>query len=187
MDSYLSHISLQKCLSSYWTLLLHLVSPIYLQIHRWPTLSVLGLDEIRHRLRLALVVVGAVATVVNVVAMAMAMAVVLGTDVFHLVSATTLWTALDRPVAGAGEPDDVVRVGGAARAADILLVAEAADYNWVFQCAWRGTVSLQEFSLPGASYSWLYEERDVVVRTHTAGIQRPHVKDVYALHLAEDF
>jgi hypothetical protein len=57
------------------------------------------------------------ALVVGLVVVVVAVAVVLGADVLHLVDAAALGAALDRSVAGGGEPDDDVGVGGRAGAA----------------------------------------------------------------------
>ena len=57
------------------------------------------------------------------------------TDVLHLVAGTAFRAALERPVAGDGEPDDVVGVGWAAGAAEVLFVAEGVDYDGIFERA----------------------------------------------------
>lgn len=59
--------------------------------------------------------------------------VLLRTDVLHLVHGAALWAALDGALARAGQPDDDVGVGGAAGAADILLVAEGLDCDRVVE------------------------------------------------------
>jgi hypothetical protein len=74
--------------------------------------------------------------------------VVLRAHVFHLVYAAALGAALDGAVAGHDEPCDDVGVGGAARAAGVLLVAERLDDDGVVEgtCVWVGdeTTSARE-------------------------------------------
>lgn len=101
-------------------------------------LSVLRPDEIGHRLRLALVVMRAVARVVNVVRAVAVAVLVVGlrrANVLQLVDRAALGAALNRAVAGGGEPDDVVGVGRAAGATDVLLVTEALDDDRVVESA----------------------------------------------------
>lgn len=104
-------------------------------------LSVIRLNKVRHRLRLARVVVRAIRVGVGIVSFAVtvtvAMAVVRRSDVLQLVRASALGAPLDRPVAGGDEPVHYVRVGGEARAADVLLVAEGLDDDRVGEGAWN--------------------------------------------------
>lgn len=83
-------------------------------------------------------------------AMVVPVAVVHRADILHLVDGAALRAALDGAVARGGEPEDDVRVGGAAGAADVLLVAEGLDDDGVREgaCfAGRG-VLVSGFSLP---------------------------------------
>lgn len=121
----------------------------------------------------------AMAMCVVAVAVVMAVWVFLWADVLHLVDATALWAALKRAVAGHSQPDDTVRVGGAASAASELLVAERLDGDWVFKRAWTR-------SHPTLALHLLARDMGVFI-TKTARIQRPHVKDIHTLHLAENF
>lgn len=100
-----------------------------LESHR---LSVFGTDEVGHGLGLGLVVVRSVRAVVNVVVVVVVVAV-LGADVLHLVDGTALGATLDGAVAGGGEPDDNVRVGRVAGAANVLLIAEGLDGDGVVE------------------------------------------------------
>ena len=68
----------------------------------------------------------------NVVVVVVVVAV-LGADVLHLVDGTALGATLDGAVAGGGEPDDNVRVGRVAGAANVLLVAEGLDGDGVVE------------------------------------------------------
>lgn len=77
---------------------------------------------------------GSVRAVVDVVVVVVVVAV-LGTDVLHLVDGTALGATLDGAVAGGGEPDDNVGVGGVAGAAKVLLVAEGLDGDGVVERA----------------------------------------------------
>lgn len=109
----------------------------------------------------------------------MAVSIVLGADVVHLVNTTALGAALDGAFAGHlctvssapiipprigaahgrgthAEPDNVVRVSRVTSAAGILLLAGRADGDGI---------------LHGAL---------------ARSIQRPHVEDIDALHLAEN-
>ena len=71
---------------------------------------------------------GTVRALVDVVlAVAVAVAIVLGSNVVHLVDGAALGATLDRAVAGSGEPDDNVRIGRVAGAAEVLLVTEGLD------------------------------------------------------------
>ena len=79
---------------------------------------------------------GTVAGVVNVVCTVTVAVLVVRfgrANVVKLVDAAALWAALDRPVAGGGEPDDVVRVRRAASAANVLLVTERTHDNRVVE------------------------------------------------------
>lgn len=67
------------------------------------------------------------------VAVVVAVTVILGTNVLHLVDGAALGAALDRTVAGGGEPDDNVRVGGVTGAAKVLLVTEGLDGDGVLK------------------------------------------------------
>ena len=97
-------------------------------------------------------------------------------DVLELVDRAALWAALDGPVAGGGEPDGDVRVCWAAGAADVLFVTEALNYDGVVEGACM--LFCKRVALVWGVYIWR--------RTQAAGIQRPHVEDVYALHLSEN-
>lgn len=79
------------------------------------------------------------------------------TNVLHVVAAAALGATLERTLAAQAQPLRGVRVGGAAGAADELLVAGALDADRVVQCA------------------------EAVRR------QRAHVEDVDTLHLAQNF
>lgn len=93
-------------------------------------LSVFRLDEIRHGLWLLVhVLIVAVAVIVS-------MAVILWSNVLHLVHTAALWAALDRALAGSGEPDDNVRVDGVTGAAEVLLVAEGLDSDGILECSY---------------------------------------------------
>lgn len=61
--------------------------------------------------------------------------IILWTNVLHLVHASALWAALDGSVAGGCEPDNDVGVYWISGAADVLLVAEGLDDDWVFERA----------------------------------------------------
>ena len=107
-----------------------------LSLHQIGHLSVFRPDEIRHGLRLALEVVGTVTGVVNVVCTVTVAVLVVRfgwADVVKFVDAAALWATLDRPVAGSGEPDDVVGVRRAASAANVLLVTERTHDNRVVE------------------------------------------------------
>ncbi len=69
--------------------------------------------------------------------MPMPMPVVRGPHILHLIRAAALRAALHRAVARARQPDDDVRVDGAACAADVLLVAEGFDDDGVCEGAWK--------------------------------------------------
>lgn len=56
-------------------------------------------------------------------------------DVLELVHAAALRAALDGAVARGGQPDHHVAVGGRARAAEVLLVAEGLDDDRVVEGA----------------------------------------------------
>jgi hypothetical protein len=76
-------------------------------------------------------------------------------------------------VSAYGDPENLVGVGRAASAADVLLVASRVDGDGVLERAYNSSAI---FYLNGAC-----------IRTDTAGIQRPHVEDVDSLHLSEKF
>lgn len=76
-------------------------------------------------------VVAVVAVAVGVVALGRA-------DVLHLVNGAALGAALDRAVAGGGEPDHDVRVGRVTGAAEVLLVTEGLDGDGVLEGACGG-------------------------------------------------
>ena len=103
----------------------------------------------------------------------------LGTNVFHFVDGAALGAALDGAVARHGPPSNDVRVGGAAGAANVLLVAERADGNGLL----HGACSEQK-SMSWRDGGWCDMEFQ---RTLSACIERLHVEDVDALHLSEDF
>lgn len=72
-----------------------------------------------------------------------------------------------------GDPQNVVRVGWVAGATDVLLVTGRVDDDGVL----RGACIHQPWPcLSGTAR-----------HTETAGVQGPHVEDVDALHLSEDF
>lgn len=73
-----------------------------------------------------------------------------------------------------------MRVRGAASAADVLLVAGRVDNNGVLEGACIPSV----LSRNTASQNFPGVSRE---RTDTASIQWPHVEDVDALHLSENF
>ena len=52
-------------------------------------------------------------------------------DIVHLVGRSALHAARHGLLAGEGDPEDVVRVGGAARAADVLFVTGGVDDDGV--------------------------------------------------------
>lgn len=155
------------------------------QLPRPLHIPILRLDIIRHSLRLALIVVHTVGIGMNIViAVVAAVRVVrlLRAHVLHLVDGAALGAALVRPVAADGQPPDVVRVSRAAGAADVLFVAEGFHHDGVGHgaCEERGV-------LRGVScVCWGWGLR-VGKLTDAAGVQRPHVEDVDALHFTEDF
>lgn len=69
--------------------------------------------------------------VVLAVAVAVVVVALGGANVLHLVDGTAFGAALDGAVAGGGEPDDNVRVGGVTGATKVLLVTERLDGNGV--------------------------------------------------------
>ena len=164
-------------------------------------LSVFGTDEVGHGLGLGLVVVRSVRAVVNVVVVVVVVAV-LGTDVLHLVDGTALGATLDGAVAGGGEPDDNVRVGRVAGAANVLLIAEGLDGDGVVErscvllaqpfprhvgsepCIVLGG-ALRHPLLPGQTHSFVLQPPNV--RTLPASIKRAHVEDINTLHLSKNF
>ena len=96
-------------------------------------------------------------------------------NVVHLVGRTTLHAARLGLFAGEGDPENVVGVGREAGAAHVLLVASRVDNNGVL---WRAYNS----SATGPIFP-----DSVLLHTETAGVQWPHVENVNALHLSENF
>lgn len=94
---------------------------------------------------------------VVVVAMAVVVVIIGGANILHLVNAAALRAPLDRAFAGHAEPNDVVGISRNTSASGVLLLASGAD-----------------------------EDR-VLDGSKARGVQRPHIKDVNALHLAENF
>lgn len=80
--------------------------------------------------------IGTVVNVVGMVAVAVGIVALGRADVLHLVDGAALGAALDGAVAGSGEPDDDVRVGRVASAAEVLLVTERLDGDGVLKSAW---------------------------------------------------
>ena len=137
----------------------------------------------------------------NVVVVVVVVAV-LGTDVLHLVDGTALGATLDGAVAGGGEPDDNVRVGRVAGAANVLLIAEGLDGDGVVErscvllaqpfprhvgsepCIVLGG-ALRHPLLPGQTHSFVLQPPNV--RTLPASIKRAHVEDINTLHLSKNF
>ena len=102
--------------------------------------------------------------------------VILWAHVLHLVHTSALGATLDGSVAGGCEPDDDVGVCWVAGAADVLLVAEGLDDDWVFESAFgSGSIScdLRTTSCFG--------------HTFARGVEWAHIEDIDALHLSEDF
>ena len=120
----------------------------------------------------------------------MPMSVVVGfwrPNILELVHRSALRAALDGSVAGAGQPDGDVRVGGAASAAEVLFVTVAFDYDWVVEGAYTRLGALELVGESSAAVLRCCGRLKTVLHTFPARIQRPHVKDIYSLHLAEDF
>ena len=156
------------------------------------SVAVLGLDVVGKGLGLLELGVGVVTVVV----------VVGGTNVLHLVDGTALGATLDGAVAGGGEPDDNVRVGRVAGAADVLLIAEGLDGDGVVErscvllaqpfprhvgsepCIVLGG-ALRHPLLPGQTHSFVLQPPNV--RTLPASIKRAHVEDINTLHLSKNF
>lgn len=94
-----------------------------------------------------------------------------------------------------GQPDGDVGVGGGAGAAGVLLVAEGLDHDWVIEGTFfRVLASFRPASIKCLSRtsrsvtmpalrSCMYQRG---VHTSTASIQRLHIKDIDAVHLAQD-
>ena len=123
-------------------------------------------------------------SVMTVASVLVVVARVLGPDVFELVHAAALRAALDGSVARRGQPDDDVGVGGRAGAAEVLLVAIGLDDDWVREGSCFGS-NLATWHVKGTGNGWVL--REAWSRTPPAGIQWPHVEDVDALHLSENF
>jgi hypothetical protein len=92
--------------------------------------EVLGLEEISHVLGLGVQVDGVVVVAVRIVC---------GPDIVHLVGGSALHAARLGLLAGEGDPEDVVRVGGETGAAYVLLVAGRVDGDRVL---WGACVPL---------------------------------------------
>lgn len=60
-------------------------------------------------------------------------AIILRTDVVHLIDTAAFGATLNGAVAGASQPDDIVRVDRVTGAAEVLLVTERLDYNGVVE------------------------------------------------------
>jgi hypothetical protein len=80
---------------------------------------ILGLQEVGHVLGLGVWVLGVVVVI--------RVGVVCGANVVHLVDGAALHAARLGLLAGEGDPEDAVRVGGVAGATDVLLVAGSVD------------------------------------------------------------
>lgn len=91
------------------------------------------------------------------VAVIVVMGILQGSDVVELDNVAALAAALDGAVTRDGQPVDGVGVGGETSATSVLLVTGTVDDDGVL-----------ESSLPG-------------------GIEGPHVEDVNALHLSDEF
>jgi hypothetical protein len=85
--------------------------------------EVFRLEEISHVLGLGVLVDG----VVVIMAMAVVVRIVRGADVVHLVGGSALHAARLGLLAGEGDPENAVGVGGETGAADVLLVASRVD------------------------------------------------------------
>ena len=79
---------------------------------------------------------GAVSIGMNIMTVAVTMAIILRADVFQLVHAPALRATLDRAITRRCQPDHHVRVGGASRAAQVLLVAKGFDRNGIREGAY---------------------------------------------------
>lgn len=112
-------------------------------------------------------VVAVLAVAVGVVALGRA-------DVLHLVDGAAFGAALDGAVAGGGEPDDDVRVGRVAGAAEVLLVTERLDDDGILESAcWRSDVSI---AVPGRRGQWLLMER-LSASEKTCSVHEKRVKN----------
>ena len=88
-------------------------------------MEILGLEEISHVLGLGVQIDGVVVIV------SVTVCIVRGSDVVHLVGRSALHAARLRLIAGEGDPEDAVGVGGETGAADVLLVASRVDGDGV--------------------------------------------------------
>jgi len=77
-------------------------------------------------------------------------------NIFHLVHASALRAALNRSVARGRQPDNDVGVRWVTCAAEVLLVTEGLDHDWVVECSF------------------------------STGVQWSHVEHVNSLHLSEN-
>ena len=110
------------------------------------------------------------------VAVVVSMRVVGGANVVHLVRRAAFHAARYGLLAAQGDPENVVRVGGAACAADVLLLAGGVDDDWVLEgaCLKSATILLPKLLCQNGRRR----------RTNSAGVQWPHVEDINALHLS---
>lgn len=108
------------------------------------------------------------------------------TNIVHLVDGAALHAAGLGLVASEGDPENVVRVGREASASDVLLVTGRVDGNRVLHSTCKPSASHN--IRPCICANGLFLPLAILAsRTETAGVQWPHVEDIDALHLSEDF